>query len=172
MKREKFKLVHFLRNIKFRERMLLIYIIGGIIPFIFAMLYINQRSQEIMLDQSSKTQAEEISLITSSIKESIRVAEDVASKIYNNEKVREVVAKAATKNYRNTKDFKKDCAELDFINDYLTYYEGEILDIKIYVTNMTIDSGSHFIQISRNSVGTFQLLTRWGILIGHIARIM
>lgn len=144
MKREKFKLVHFLRNIKFRERMLLIYIIGGIIPFIFAMLYINQRSQEIMLDQSSKTQAEEISLITSSIKESIRVAEDVASKIYNNEKVREVVAKAATKNYRNTKDFKKDCAELDFINDYLTYYEGEILDIKIYVTNMTIDSGSHF----------------------------
>lgn len=144
MKREKFKLVHFLRNIKFRERMLLIYIIGGIIPFIFAMLYINQRSQEIMLDQSSKTQAEEISLITSSIKESIHVAEDVASKIYNNEKVREVVAKAATKNYRNTKDFKKDCAELDFINDYLTYYEGEILDIKIYVTNMTIDSGSHF----------------------------
>lgn len=144
MKREKFKLVHFLRNIKFRERMLLIYIIGGIIPFIFAMLYINQRSQEIMLDQSSKTQAEEISLITSSIKESIRVAEDVASKIYNNEKVRDVVAKAATKNYRNTKDFKKDCAELDFINDYLTYYEGEILDIKIYVTNMTIDSGSHF----------------------------
>lgn len=144
MKREKFKLVYFLRNIKFRERMLLIYIIGGIIPFIFAMLYINQRSQEIMLDQSSKTQAEEISLITSSIKESIHVAEDVASKIYNNEKVREVVAKAATKNYRNTKDFKKDCAELDFINDYLTYYEGEILDIKIYVTNMTIDSGSHF----------------------------
>ena len=152
MKKEKFKLVHFLRNIKFRERVLLIYIIGGIIPFVFVMLYINQRSQEIMLDQSSRTQKEEISLITSSIKESIHVAEDVASKIYNDAKVRKVVAKAATKNYRDTKDFEKDCAELDFINDYLTYYEGEILDIKIYVTNTTIGSGSHFSFMSETDI--------------------
>jgi len=60
MKKEKFELIRFFRNIKFRERMLLIYIIGGIIPFLFVMLYMNQRSQGIMLEQSSKKQTEEI----------------------------------------------------------------------------------------------------------------
>ncbi|RKI41497.1 hypothetical protein D7V86_09190 [bacterium D16-51] len=152
MKKNKFKLIYFFKNIRFRERMLLIYIIGGIIPFVFAMLYINHRSQEIMLDQSSKTQAEEISLITSSMKESIRVAEDVAAKIYNNEKVRDAVEKAAKKNYRETKDFEKDCADLGFISDYLDYYGGEISDIKIYVTNTTIGSGSYFKYLSETDI--------------------
>lgn len=146
------KLISFFKNIRFRERMLLIYIIGGIIPFVFAMLYINHRSQEIMLEQSSNTQAEEISLITSSIKESIRVAEDVAAKIYNNEKVREAVEKAAKKNYKETKDFEKDCEGLEFISDYLDYYEGEISDIKIYVTNTTIGSGPYFKYLSETDI--------------------
>lgn len=152
MKKNKFKLIYFFKNIRFRERMLLIYIIGGIIPFVFAMLYINHRSQEIMLEQSSKMQAEEITLITSSIKESIRVAEDVAAKIYDNEKVRDAVEKAAKKNYKETKDFEKDCADLDFISDYLDYYEGEISDIKIYVTNTTIGSGSYFKYLSETDI--------------------
>ena len=146
------KLIRFFKNIRFRERMLLIYIIGGIVPFVFAMLYINHRSREIMLEQSSNTQAEEISLITSSIKESIRVAEDVTAKIYNNEKVREAVEKAAKKNYKETKDFEKDCAGLEFISDYLDYYEGEISDIKIYVTNTTIGSGSYFKYLSETDI--------------------
>lgn len=43
----------FFRNIKFRERMLLIYIIGGIIPFLFVMLYINQHRLYSYLNTAS-----------------------------------------------------------------------------------------------------------------------
>lgn len=148
MKREKFKLFHIVRNIKFRERMLLIYIIGGIIPFVFAMLYVNQRSQEIMLEQSKKTQSEEITLIASGMKECMNVAEDVAEQIYSNTKVINIASRVAKKDYKSTKDFDKDCSKLHFIDKYLEYYKGEISDIKIYVTNQTISTNQYFSYLS------------------------
>lgn len=148
MKKGKIRLLYFLKNIKFRERMLLIYMIGGIIPFVFAMLYVNQRSQEIMLEQSKKTQSEEISLLVSGMKESINVVEDVAAQIYNSAKVKEIASKAAKKNYKNTKDFDRDCVELRFISKYQEYYKDEISSIKIYVTNKTINENEYFRYIS------------------------
>lgn len=148
MKKRKHKLMDLIKNIKFSGRMLLIYIIGGIIPFVFAMLYVNERSQDIMLEQSKKTQAEEVSLLCSSVKESMNVALDVSQQIYYDNKVREIASRVAGKNYETAEEFNEDCEDLVFIEKYLRYYKDELSDIRIYVPNKTISSNEYISYIS------------------------
>ncbi len=148
MKKEKRNIADVIKNIKFSGRMLLIYIIGGIIPFIIAVLYSNGKSQEIMLEQSKTTQAEEVSLLCSSVRESMNVAADVSQQIYYNEKVQKIVTKVAKKNYHTAEEFDRDCENLKFIDKYLEYYKAELSNIKIYVQNKTISSNRYFSYIS------------------------
>lgn len=143
-KRRKYKLSEFGSNIRFHERMLLIYLIGGIIPFAIAIMYSNQRNSDVMLEQSKKSQKEEISLICSGIRESMSVAEDVASQIYNDPTVREIASKVSKKDYKKAETFNEDCKELSFIDKYTQYYKEEISSVKIYVKNKTISSNKYF----------------------------
>lgn len=124
--------------------MLLIYIIGGIIPFIIATLYVNQSSRDIILEQNKKAQQEEISLICASMRESMNVAEDVAVQIYNDSTVRKIASKVTNKIYRDAEEFNEDCKEIQYIDNYLRYYKDEISDIKIYVSNESISSNKYF----------------------------
>lgn len=50
-------------NIRFRERMLLIYLIGGIIPFILVSYFTNWSVRNQVAGQNKEAQSEEISLI-------------------------------------------------------------------------------------------------------------
>lgn len=125
-----------IKNIRFRERMLLIYIIGGIIPFLLATFYSNNRSREIMLDQTKEAESEEISLICSSISQSMRVAEQVSEHIYGDEEVRQIVSRLKNKEYDSQEEFDRDCRELDFIDEYMDYFQEDIDSIKIYVQDM------------------------------------
>lgn len=135
MKKGLFKNFKF-KNIRFRERMLLIYIIGGIIPFLLAILYSNARSRTIMLDQTKAAEMEEISLICSSISQSMRVAEQASEHIYGDEEVRQIISKLKNKEYKSQEDFERECRDMDFIDEYIDYFQENIADIKIYVENM------------------------------------
>lgn len=143
-KYKKFRILDSGKNIGFRERMLLIYIIGGIIPFVVATLYMNHRSRDLILDQNKKAQQEEVSLICSGIEESMKVATDVGNQIYEDGAVRNIITKIAQKEYRDTEEFTEDCIGMQFIDKYLQYYKEEIYDIKIYVKNETIASNRYF----------------------------
>lgn len=147
MSKKKFKRFRFLdngKNIGFRERMLLIYIIGGIIPFVLATLYMNHRSRDLILEQNKKAQQEEVSLICSGIEESMEVATDVGNQIYQDGAVGNIITKIAQKEYKDTEEFTEDCIGMQFIDKYLQYYKEEIYDIKIYVKNKTIASNRYF----------------------------
>lgn len=133
-----------IKNIKFRERMLLIYIIGGIIPFFAAILYSNSRSRTIMLDQTRRAESEEISLIGSSISQSMRVAEQVSGHIYGDEEVRQIMSRLKNKEYKNGEEFDRDCRKMDFIDEYTDYFQEDIASIKIYVQDVTSIS-NHYI---------------------------
>lgn len=149
-KKRKVRLSDFGSNIRFRERMLLIYIIGGIIPFVMAMLYSNRNNSNVMLEQNKNAQAEEISLICSGIKESMAVAEDVAKQIYEDKQVREIASKVSRKDYKKAEEFEEDCEGLSFIDKYTQYYKEEISSVKIYVRNKTVSSNKYFSYVGRD----------------------
>ncbi len=140
------------RNIRFRERMLLIYIIGGIIPFLLAILYSNARSRTIMLDQTKEAEMEEIALISSSISQSMRVAEQASDHIYGDEEVRQIISRLKNKEYKSQEDFERDCRKMDFIDEYLDYFQENIADIIIYVENSDRTSNRYITFVDSDTI--------------------
>lgn len=122
-------------NIRFRERMLLIYLIGGIIPFILVSYYTNWSVRNQVERQNKKAQSEEISLICSNISESIVVAEKVSKHICDDEKLKRILFNVGQKRYRDKEELDQDCTALSFIDQYEEYFQEEISSINICIRN-------------------------------------
>lgn len=128
-------------GLKLHHRMLLIYLIGGIIPFISASLYTNAKNQSTMIKLNKDTKQSELEILKRQITESMTVAEDVLNELY----ISDVVNDITRKTYDSISDFEDDCnARLGIIDKYLNYYKREISDIKIFVDNKPISANKYF----------------------------
>lgn len=127
-------------NIRFRERMLLIYLIGGIIPFILVSYFTNWSVRNQVAGQNKEAQSEEISLICSNISESIVVAEKVSKHICDDEKLKRILYNVVQKRYKDKEELDKDCTALSFIDQYEEYFQEEISSINICVRNAYISN--------------------------------
>lgn len=127
-------------NIRFRERMLLIYLIGGIIPFILVSYFTNWSVKNQVERQNKEAQSEEISLICSNISESIVVAEKVSKHICDDEKLKRILYNVVQKQYKDKEELDKDCTALSFIDQYEEYFQEEISSINICIRNAYISN--------------------------------
>ena len=127
-------------NIRFRERMLLIYLIGGIIPFILVSYFTNWSVRNQVAGQNKEAQSEEISLICSNISESIVVAEKVSKHICDDEKLKRILYNVVQKRYKDKEELDKDCTALSFIDQYEEYFQEEISSINICIRNAYISN--------------------------------
>lgn len=126
---------HIFKDMSFFQRMILIYVIGGIIPLLGASLYTNSQTRQMMVDVYKETQSEELSLVAASIRESMTVLDDVCRLLSKNEEIQ----KLATKEYSTEKEFLKDYSQITAISEYLNYYQQDISYINIYLNNESID---------------------------------
>lgn len=130
------KRFHLFKDMKFLHRMILIYLIGGIIPLVVVGIYTNMQTRKMMINVTEETQSEELSVLGSSLRESMTVLDNVARLLCNNHEVQ----KLATRKYKNKTQFYKDYRETDgILQAYLNLYEQDISSIKIYLNNPTID---------------------------------
>ncbi len=123
------------KDTSFFQRMILIYVIGGIIPLLGASIYMNSQTRQMMIDVYKETQTEELSLVAASIRESMSVMEDVSRLLSENKQILEL----ATGEYSNKMDFLKKYSEIKAITEYLNYYQQDISYINIYLSNETVD---------------------------------
>ena len=138
------KRFHIFKDTSFLQRMLLIYVIGGVIPLLGASIYTNFQTRKMMVDLSKETQLEEISLLGSSIGESVTVLDNVARLLCLSEEVQ----KMATKEYANSTQFFKDYYSTSAITEYLNYYQQDISYINVYLNNPSINR--NYIQKAKN----------------------
>ena len=129
-----------LQRIRFRDRMFIIYFIGGVIPFIFSSYYTNIQSRNTMLGLSQETQTEELMIMRDRIRESMDIVEKVSTKLFINNTIRDV----ATKRYKSNEEFEEECEKLKIIDDYIYDYEQDISDIIIYTNNSTVKINKYF----------------------------
>lgn len=128
-------------GLRLHNRMILIYIIGGMLPFIAASLYTNAKNQSNMIKLNKNTQESEIEILKRQISESMTVAVDVLNQLY----VSSVVNDVTRKTYDSISDFENECnARLGIIDRYLSYYKRDISDIKIFVDNKPISANKYF----------------------------
>ena len=128
-------------GLRLHHRMLLIYIVGGVIPFIGASLYTNAKNQSNMIKLNKNTQQSEVEILKRQITESMTVAVDVMNELYGNDAVNDITRKT----YGSISAFEDDCsARLGIIDKYLEYYKREISDIKVFVDNKPISANKYF----------------------------
>ncbi len=128
-------------GLRLHHRMILIYVVGGMIPFISASLYTNAKNQANMISLNKNTQKSEMEIVKNQIRDSMTVALDVCDELYGNYEVNEITGKK----YKSISEFEDDCNEkLGIIDRYLNYYKREISDIKIFVDNKPISTNNYF----------------------------
>lgn len=131
------KRFHLFKDMKFLHRMILIYLIGGIIPLLVMSIYTNMQTRKMMINVTEETQSEELSVLGSSLRESMTVLDNVARLLCNNDEVR----KLAARKYKNKTQFYKDYRAVNGIfQGYMNLYEQDISGIKLYLNNPTIDT--------------------------------
>lgn len=135
------KLRRCIRNIKIREKMLLIYFIGGILPMLCVILYNNHATKKMLIQQTMESEAAELSLMKDAMYENIRVISDVSKRLYFDKKIEKI---AFTK-YKNYEELLDDYNSYNKITDCLKAYYQEIAFIKIYLDNPTISNTANFI---------------------------
>lgn len=130
------KRFHLFKDMKFFHRMILIYLIGGIIPLLVMSIYTNMQTRKMMINVTEETQSEELSVLGSSLRESMTVLDNVARLLCDNDEI----LKIANRNYKNKTQFYRDYRKANtVILDYINFYEQDISNIKIYLKNPSID---------------------------------
>ena len=98
------KRFHLFKDMKFLHRMILIYLIGGIIPLLVMSIYTNMQTRKMMINVTEETQSEELSVLGSSLRESMTVLDNVARLLCDNDEI----LKIANRNYKNKTQFYRD----------------------------------------------------------------
>lgn len=128
-------------GLRLHHRMILIYVVGGMIPFISASLYTNAKNQANMISLNKNTQKSEMEIVKNQIRDAMTVALEVCDELYGNYEVNEITGEK----YKSISEFEDDCNEkLGIIDRYLNYYKREISDIKIFVDNKPISANNYF----------------------------
>lgn len=128
-------------NIRLRERMLLLYLVGGILPLLLANIYMYSSVRSLMIQQAKDNAIGELSVIGNSLEESISVIEEVSKKLYFDEDIEHI----AFTRYEDYEDIVADYRKYDNIDDYVRSYYQEISSITIYTYNMTLPNNEHFV---------------------------
>lgn len=128
-------------NIRLRERMFLLYIVGGILPLVLADVYMYTSVRSVMIEQEKDKEKDELSILADSVNESIAVIEDVSRRLYFDEDIEHI----AFTRYETYEEILEDYRNYNVIENYLKYYYQEIASITIYTYNSTISNNEYFV---------------------------
>lgn len=131
------------RGIKLRQRMFLIYIIGGVIPLLVVSAFLDRSTKNILINNTQKAEIAELTLIKDNILGSMRDVSDVSKRMYFDEQLEHI----AFKQYTNYEDLVQDYRDYTTMEDYRDYYYQEIQGISMYLENDTISENARFIKV-------------------------
>ena len=114
--------------------MILVFVIGGVIPFFGVTVYLNNRAANSLIEQNKKAQKQELHLMASILEDAVPDME----KVCENMNINTVLSNMITKDYTDEKKWQKDKGKLWEIDRYMQDYKQSISDIVIYVSNETL----------------------------------
>ena len=95
------------------------------------------QTRKMMIKLTEETQAEELSVFSSSIRESMTVLDNVARLLCSNDEI----LKLTTRKYKNKTQFYSDYRKANTVmEDYINFYEQDISSINLFLDNPTVDT--------------------------------
>ncbi len=131
---------NFILGIRLRERMLLVFIVGGILPLLFLNIYTYRSIRLASIEQAKQAETEELRVQAESLMQSMSIIESVSKNLYFDKEIEHI----ATYKYENYQEILKDYGEYTVISDYLSNYYQEISSITVYTYNTTLSDNEYF----------------------------
>lgn len=128
---------------KVRYRMLILYLVGGVIPMILIGNYLIQGTDRILVKQAKNTEVTEVEMIQTQVKELVNTATMVSKYFFFNEQLEKISQTQYTKYQDQVTDFKNFTA----FDAYGNYYNNIISHFSIYIENDTMIGNSEIVKV-------------------------
>lgn len=137
------KAVKQINHLKISNKMMLIYLIGGLLPLMIISFYIIGETRNILIDQSTQEAMRNATRIEERIDEIFKIAFDVSDALYIDNQLK----RTALRIYPDELSVIDALKEYTKMQDYMRLYPA-IDSIRFYVNNETLLNNSHFIKAS------------------------
>ena len=121
------KFVILTQYIKLKERILLVYLLGGLLPLVAINIYSTIGIKTILLKQTQESEIAELSLISDAMMESMRVVMDVSKRMYFDESIEHI----AFTEYEDYQELLTDYRKYTKFSEYVNYYYQVLVCISI-----------------------------------------
>ena len=125
---------------KLREKMFLLYIIGGILPMLFIGIYLILGTNRLLINQAKQAEMVELELLGSETEELLSTINTASKTFYFNEKLEEI----SRKQYREYQEIVNDYHAYTEFEDFGNFYNRMVNWVSIYLENDTIAENAHF----------------------------
>ncbi len=128
---------------KVRYRMLILYLVGGVIPMILIGNYLIQGTDRLLIKQAKNTEVTEVEMVQTQVKELVNTATMVSKYFFFNEELEKISRTQYTSYQEQVTDFKNFTA----FDDYGNYYNNMISHFSIYIENDTMIGNSRIVKV-------------------------
>lgn len=128
---------------KVRYRMLILYLVGGVIPMILIGNYLIQGTDRLLINQAKNTEVTEVEMVQTQVKELVNTATMVSKYFFFNEELEKISRTQYTSYQEQVTDFKNFTA----FDDYGNYYNNMISHFSIYIENDTMIGNSRIVKV-------------------------
>lgn len=132
-----------INHLKISNKMMLIYLVGGLLPLMIISFYLIGVTRNILIDQSTQEAMRNATRIEERIDEIFKIAFDVSDALYIDNQLK----RTALKVYPNELSVIEALKDYTKMQDYMRLYPA-IDSIRFYVNNETLLNNSHFIKAS------------------------
>ena len=128
-------------------RMILIYVIGGLLPLSAIIGYLIHGTNQVLVSQAENAEIEELQTIGRQILELENTMTTVSSYFYFDDKLEEIAAKQYTDYQEMINDYRGYTA----FKEYQSYYNTMISRISIFLQNHTLRGNSDFVVVDADT---------------------
>ncbi len=132
------------KNMKIRQKIITIYLIGGLVPQIILAITLTNGTKKIVIEQTKASEISDVNSMSNRMVEIMRMISDVSLRMYFDDDL-EKISKAS---YTDAFEIFTDYSNYKTAKNYLDYYNREILAIRIYLENETIPTNSKLVRVT------------------------
>lgn len=143
------QLINRILGMKLVYRMILIYVIGGLLPLSAIIGYLIHGTNQVLVSQAENAEIAELQTIGRQILELENTMTTVSSYFYFDDKLEEIAAKQYTDYQEMINDYRGYTA----FKEYQSYYNTMISRISIFLQNHTLRGNSDFVVVDADTEG-------------------
>lgn len=130
-------------GMKLRYQMLLLYIVGGALPFTLIGIYLVNGTNQILAEQAKNTEISEMSIIRRQVMELLNTVNVVSKYFIFDEKLEKI----SSTQYDDYQELVDDYKDYTAFTEYGSYYNTTISWFSVYMKNDTIRGNYRFVKV-------------------------